>query len=178
MSRPKQWKAHGTVSRYRQGGCDDVRGGTAGVGERCPECKAAMSEYNSQRGAGMAPDERRPIGSVRSIAGHRSSNTDGPQLNSRPSQSNSQPQSFLWSAHVRSRVSRAAGGPGRSTNAQTCVPLRPPYSPNRVTGRPACVISPTRSAKSPGPGSSRRCQRPQTHPEPTEGSGALDAVKT
>jgi hypothetical protein len=93
MPRKIEWKPHGTVSRYRQGGCNDVlNGGEPGTGDRCPECKAAQSEYNSQRGAGMAPDERRPIGSVRSIAGHRRSNTDGTQSNSRPSQSNSQPE--------------------------------------------------------------------------------------
>jgi hypothetical protein len=99
MPRTREWKPHGTVSRYRQGGCNDVlNGGEPGTGDRCPECKAAQSEYNSQRGAGLAADERRPIGSVRSIASpiaspiasQRSSNTDGLQSNSRPSQSNSQ----------------------------------------------------------------------------------------
>jgi hypothetical protein len=84
MPRKREWKPHGTVSRYRQGGCNDaLNGGEPGTGDRCPECKAAQSEYNSQRGAGMAPDERRPIGSVMSIAGRRRSNTDGPQSNSR-----------------------------------------------------------------------------------------------
>lgn len=83
MSRQTQWKDHGTVSRYRQGGCDDLHGGTPGVGERCPECKAAMSEWNSLRLAnGISQKDFKATGNVRSI-------NDRKRSNSRPAQSNS-----------------------------------------------------------------------------------------
>jgi hypothetical protein len=88
MSRVKEWKPHGTVSRYRQGGCNDVlNDGEPGTGDRCSGCKAAMSEYNSQRMSGMAPDERRPVDTVTSISGRRNSKSAGVGSNSRPSQS-------------------------------------------------------------------------------------------
>lgn len=51
----KQWAPHGTVRRYRQGGCNELRGGERGAGDRCAECKAAMADYNQQRKAGETP---------------------------------------------------------------------------------------------------------------------------
>lgn len=91
MARPKEWKPHGTVSRYRQGGCDDLHGGLPGTGDRCDKCKAAMSEWNSQRFAGTPAEKRIPIGTVTPISGHKRPNAKPAQSNSKPSASKAAP---------------------------------------------------------------------------------------
>jgi hypothetical protein len=45
---------HGTVRRYRQGGCDDLRGGKVGSGERCDACKLAMREFGLAKKNGQS----------------------------------------------------------------------------------------------------------------------------
>lgn len=50
----KRWAEHGTIRRYRQGGCNDLRGGIAGEGERCDKCKTASREFTQGRRAGEA----------------------------------------------------------------------------------------------------------------------------
>lgn len=88
MARQKIWGDHGTVARYRQGGCDDLQGGIAGVGERCAECKLAMSEYNRNGRAGLNSRNSgsRRVGSNSSRAGSNSGLTGS---NSSPIESNS-----------------------------------------------------------------------------------------
>lgn len=55
---------HGTVRRYRQGGCDDTRGGQHFVGERCDACKSAMREFGlTRKNGGNFPKKKRPVGS-------------------------------------------------------------------------------------------------------------------
>lgn len=46
VSKPRKWQPHGTVGRYRQGGCADLDGGEPGTGDRCSDCRLAMSEFN------------------------------------------------------------------------------------------------------------------------------------
>lgn len=53
--RLKTWGQHGTVRRYRQGGCNDLRGGEPGAGDRCAKCKEAMSKWNKRNRAGQNP---------------------------------------------------------------------------------------------------------------------------
>lgn len=53
MAARKSWGAHGTVRRYRQGGCDDLRGGQQGYGDRCDACKISMRDYTAGRKAGF-----------------------------------------------------------------------------------------------------------------------------
>lgn len=55
MPAVKQWAPHGTVRRYRQGGCNDLIGGQQGAGKRCEKCIDAMRDYNSQNKAGQNP---------------------------------------------------------------------------------------------------------------------------
>lgn len=50
----KVFAPHGTLRRYRQGGCDDTRGGSPGAGDRCDKCKLAMREFNLGERAGMS----------------------------------------------------------------------------------------------------------------------------
>lgn len=76
MARSIKWREHGTVERYRQGGCDDLRGGSPGVGERCEACRAAKSaQYHEGRnqpsGDGMA--------TVTAISGRVPTNTQAAQ---------------------------------------------------------------------------------------------------
>lgn len=108
MSRVKEWQPHGTVKRYRQGGCDDLNGGMAGVGARCADCKSAMSQWNSQRGAGIAPEQRRPadaVGNVTSMAEHKRSNAAPTQSNSQP---NASPPARLAGATERAVLKQLA----------------------------------------------------------------------
>jgi hypothetical protein len=77
MARNKVWGTHGTVRRYRQGGCDDLKGGNAGMGPRCAECRSAMSLHNRDNQANRGVK----LGSVTSIAGHNSSNAAPAQSN-------------------------------------------------------------------------------------------------
>lgn len=53
-----KWKAHGTVQRYRQGGCADIIGGEPGTGEHCRPCKAAMNLYQREWKAGVHRREK------------------------------------------------------------------------------------------------------------------------
>jgi hypothetical protein len=54
MAAVKSWGLHGTIRRYRQGGCNDLRGGKAGEGERCADCKLAQKEHAQGLRAGQA----------------------------------------------------------------------------------------------------------------------------
>jgi hypothetical protein len=53
MPAVKRWGEHGTVRRYRQGGCNELRGGKQGDGERCDKCKTAQREFNQGIRAGQ-----------------------------------------------------------------------------------------------------------------------------
>lgn len=53
MPAKKSWGDHGTIRRYRQGGCDDLRGGTPGHGQRCAECILAAKEFRAGERAGI-----------------------------------------------------------------------------------------------------------------------------
>jgi hypothetical protein len=76
MAGVRSWAQHGTVRRYRQGGCDDLIGGQAGVGARCADCRAAINEFQSrervgvshvQRKISLVKGKRSPSGSVTSM---------------------------------------------------------------------------------------------------------------
>jgi hypothetical protein len=49
----KSWAPHGTVRRYRQGGCNDLKGGVQGEGPHCVKCTTAQREFDAGRKAGM-----------------------------------------------------------------------------------------------------------------------------
>lgn len=51
MARHKIMQPHGTVKRYRQGDCTDIKG--VRVGHRCADCRRAMSIDNKRRRAGQ-----------------------------------------------------------------------------------------------------------------------------
>jgi hypothetical protein len=78
MPAVKSWGQHGTIRRYRQGGCDDLDGGKPGTGRRCDDCRLAMREYNQRDRAGVSRVRRKmnlvhgerqfPAGNVTSIA--------------------------------------------------------------------------------------------------------------
>lgn len=70
MPAQKVWAPHGTVKRYRQGGCDDLNGGKPGAGDRCADCIQGMSEYNARMRAG---DKTPHAAKVTSIDEHRAS---------------------------------------------------------------------------------------------------------
>lgn len=64
--------------------------GQGGVGARLRVLSVALAAWERRRVDAVADGRIASGARVRSIAGHRRSNTDGPQSNSRPSQSNSQ----------------------------------------------------------------------------------------
>lgn len=59
MPAPKSWGEHGTVRRYRQGGCAELEGGVQGTGERCADCRDAIREFQSRNRAGVSHVKKR-----------------------------------------------------------------------------------------------------------------------
>lgn len=74
MPAVKSWAEHGTIRRYRQGGCDELIGGERGVGKRCEDCKQAMREYNQRDRLGI-PHVRKKLNLVRGQKSPRASVT-------------------------------------------------------------------------------------------------------
>jgi hypothetical protein len=89
-----KWAEHGTMRRYRQGGCDDVRGGRAGNGSRCDPCKLAAREFRQGIRAGQANP---PKGSnVASLDKRRRAKTAAAPANSASStETTSKPTKFM-----------------------------------------------------------------------------------
>lgn len=83
MARHKGNFEHGTVKRYRQADCTDVG---VPLGQRCADCKQAMSMDRKQSRAGV-PVEKRGSNVV-SIEGRSRTNTAPAQSNSKPNASN------------------------------------------------------------------------------------------
>jgi hypothetical protein len=93
----KVFAPHGTLRRYRQGGCDDLRGGSPGAGDRCDKCKLAMREFNLRERAGMS-------GKLKSVRGQPNSEPDPEEPTS-----------------IESRSRKSAGAVERSVTEQLSV---------------------------------------------------------
>lgn len=88
MARHKSWGPHGSVRRYRQGGCDDLRGGKPGAGDRCDQCKLAMSEQYLAQKNGLAT-ARKPAQVCTNVTPIRSRQNTAPKTSREESKTDS-----------------------------------------------------------------------------------------
>lgn len=105
----KVWAQHGTVRRYRQGGCNDLRGGEPGAGDRCDACKEGMSRFNSRTRAGQTPTGGGPVTvKVARLVSINGSKTPGAESNSPGAESNS-PYAEANSRHLAMNAKPSVG---------------------------------------------------------------------
>jgi hypothetical protein len=125
MPAVKSWGQHGTIRRYRQGGCDDLDGGEPGTGRRCDDCRMAMREYKQRDLAGLSRVRRK----MNLVHGQR-------QPEGRPSRSNvtsitTRPQAGPCERAVSEQLAEfAAEHPVRVQMALTCARILD--NPDRV----------------------------------------------
>lgn len=96
MPAQRKWQPHGTRERYRQGGCDDLVGGSPGAGDRCADCIEAMADYNARKKAGEIVSKGH---NVTSIDKHRTSKAAG-----KPSSTKKKPAMGEYEEAIRSQL--------------------------------------------------------------------------
>lgn len=131
MARHKSWGPHGSVRRYRQGGCDDLRGGKPGAGDRCDQCKLAMREHNlaAKNGLATAPKPAQVCTNVTPI---RLRQNSPPETSRQPSKTYSQGQASM-EAEI---MSLAEQYPDRGVELGLALSLVPNiFDPDRASQR-------------------------------------------